>query len=318
MLRALSKQTHTHKHTRKASHQYVPTTCEGTYTSINLPFFSLSFPLSSWESSVGAFTSKPNIDRIPQTPPRHPPSPPSLPGLLLSPPSASHSLVLFGLCLRKERAAGLCEKFKKKKAWQREGVIPEQRRRGKMDEGEKRRLGKKGNYDCKEGSSAKADGCRVRDGTTMERLLVLFHRPPPLSDGVFDVWLQIYCDMFFIQQTLWTKEIVLSRISSCLFVVSWTEMDRDRDLFIGGERLRWWQASQQEKVAFLALSKKCPNAWNRDWLQMKYWESISWMKRTRSSVIMDHEFAVQKHGEELRSRKTEGGGELLQYRSHQT
>lgn len=23
-------------------------------------------------------------------------------------------------------------------------------------------------------------------------------------------------------------------------------MDRDRDLFIGGERLRWWQASQQE------------------------------------------------------------------------
>lgn len=48
-----------------------------------------------------------------------------------------------------------------------------------MDEGGKRRLGKKGNYDCEEGSSAKADGFRVRDGTTMERLLALFHRPPP-------------------------------------------------------------------------------------------------------------------------------------------
>ncbi len=55
---------------------------------------------------------------------------------------------------------------------------------GKMDK-EKRCLGKEGNYDYKKGSSAMADGCRVRNGlslrptdskmvTTMDRLLAYF------------------------------------------------------------------------------------------------------------------------------------------------
>lgn len=38
----------------------------------------------------------------------------------------------------------------------------------------KRRLCKSGNYDGKEGSSGMADGHRVKDGTTMEKLLALF------------------------------------------------------------------------------------------------------------------------------------------------
>lgn len=38
----------------------------------------------------------------------------------------------------------------------------------------KRRLYKSGNYDGKKGSSGMADGHRVKDGTTMEKLLALF------------------------------------------------------------------------------------------------------------------------------------------------
>lgn len=68
--------THTFWHTKAPpprTRQYVPTTCEGTHTAINLPFFSPSFPLSSWEPSAGAFASNPNIDQIPKTPTQTPP-----------------------------------------------------------------------------------------------------------------------------------------------------------------------------------------------------------------------------------------------------
>lgn len=181
---------HTHFDSQKAPHQYVPTTCEGTHTSINLPFFSLSFPLSSWEPSAGAFTSKPNIDQIPQTPPRHPP--PSLP-YSLSPPfysplpslplAASRPLSFWSVFEeRGKRIAGLHEK-KKRPDKEREWTVSREREE-KMDK-EKRCLGKEGNYDCKEGSSAMTDGRRVRNElllcpsgskmwTTMDRLLAYF------------------------------------------------------------------------------------------------------------------------------------------------
>lgn len=101
--------THTHILTHKSpprTRQYVPTTCEGTHTAINLPFFSPSFPLSSWEPSAGAFASNPNIDQIPKTPTQTPPV--SLSHFLLSHPS----FFLLGLCLeeRGKRNAGLSEK----------------------------------------------------------------------------------------------------------------------------------------------------------------------------------------------------------------
>lgn len=106
-----------------------------------------------------------------------------------SPPSPHHSLVSFSLFSPLPLSRSFWSVFEEGTScwplWKILKKRPDKDREWSLSrEGEekwmggKRRLGEKGNYDFEEGSSAKADGCRVNDGTTIERLLALFHRPP--------------------------------------------------------------------------------------------------------------------------------------------
>lgn len=53
---------------------------------------------------------------------------------------------------------------KKRPDKENEGTCEQRKRREKWIKIKKRCLGKEGNYDCKEGSSAMADGRRIRNG----------------------------------------------------------------------------------------------------------------------------------------------------------